>query len=53
MKNSAARLIDAGLLTKTDVPGKSKYTLYELTDLGLAVAHYLDMAERAATEKKE
>ena len=47
MKSSATRLESEGLLTKKDVPGKSKYTLYELTDLGRIVAQHLDAAERA------
>ena len=46
MQNSAARLIEGGLLTIEKFHGKSGYTLYTLTDRGRAAAQHLDAAER-------
>ena len=44
VKNAVKRLEDEGLLTQKEIPGKSKYILVELTDLGYLVAEDLKRA---------
>ena len=44
VKNATRRLENEGLLTWTEIPGKSKYILIELTDLGRDIAKDLKRA---------
>jgi len=46
VKSVGAKLQGEGLITITEVPGRSRYILYELTDRGRSVAQHLDAAER-------
>lgn len=44
IKNAVKRLEGVGLLMQSEVPGKNKYILVELTDLGFSVAEHLKRA---------
>ena len=45
IKNAVKRMEDVGLLTQSEIPGKSKYILVELTELGYSVAENLKRAD--------